>query len=142
MIILDTNVISEMIKVEPHQTVEAWLNQQAAETLFLTSVTVAELLFGFQVLPDGRRKTELARKVDAVVMLFDQRILTFDLAAARHYAELAVKTRTAGKGFPVPDGYIAAIAVANQFIVATRDIAPFAAAGVKVINPWLPMSSG
>ena len=141
MIILDTNVISEMIKEEPHQAVETWLNQQAAETLYLTSVTVAELLFGFQVLPDGRRKAELAKKVDAAVALFDRRILTFDVTAARHYAELAVKARTLGKGFPVPDGYIAAIAAANHFIVATRDTAPFAAAGVKVINPWLQISS-
>ncbi len=68
--------------------------------------------------------------------LFADRILPFDVAAARHYADLAVKARTAGKGFPTPDGYIAAIAASRAFAVATRDTSAFHAAGVAVINPW------
>ncbi|ASY57630.1 VapC toxin protein [Sinorhizobium sp. CCBAU 05631] len=67
--------------------------------------------------------------------LFGDRILPFDTGAARHYAALAVKARTAGKGFPTPDGYIAAIASSNGFIIATRDIGPFEAAGLTVVNP-------
>jgi predicted nucleic acid-binding protein len=136
MIVLDTNVVSEAMKPEPHQTVRAWLNDQVAETLYLSSVTLAELLYGIASLPDGRRKHGLAVVFDEVVGLFGDRILVFDAPAARHYAELAVKARSAGKGFPTPDGYIAAIAASKGFAVATRDTSPFEAAGLAVINPW------
>jgi predicted nucleic acid-binding protein len=71
-----------------------------------------------------------------LLALFHGRVLAFDTDAATHYAEVAVAARAAGKGFPTPDGYLAAIAVARGFTVATRDVAPFRAAGVKVINPW------
>nr|WP_313391557.1 type II toxin-antitoxin system VapC family toxin [Brevundimonas diminuta] len=136
MILLDTNVISETMKPQPHPDVVRWLDEQAAETLYLSSVTVAEMLFGIGVLPAGRRKDRLAAAVDGIVALFGDRILAFDLGAARHHAALAVKARTAGKGFPTPDGYIAAIAAAHGFAVATRDVSAFAAAGLPVMNPW------
>jgi toxin FitB len=136
MIVLDTNVVSEAMKPEPHQLVRAWLNDQATETMFLSSVTLAELLFGIGALPAGKRKDMLARTLDGLMGLFRDRVLPFDLDAARHYAELAVKARAAGLGFPTPDGYIAAIAKSRGFIVASRDTAPYAAAGVSVINPW------
>jgi len=137
MIVLDTNVVSEAMKPEPDPAVRAWLNEQAAETLYLSSVTLAELLFGIASLPVGRRKEMLAQALDGLEKLFKDRILSFDSSAARHYAELAVIARTGGKGFPTPDGYIAAIAASRDFIVATRDTSPFEAAGVSVINPWL-----
>ena len=137
MILLDTNVASEAIKPEPHPSVLAWLDAQAAETLFLSSVTVAGLLFGVSALPDGRRKDILATLIDVVLDQFDGRILSFDTAAARRYADLAVKARTAGKGFPTPDGYIAAIAAAHGFAVASRDTSAFKAAGLVVIDPWV-----
>ncbi len=136
MIVLDTNVISEAMKPEPHPGVLTWLNEQAIETLYLSSVTLAELLFGIAALPIGRRKNILAKTLDGLLDLFGNRILPFDVNAARHYADLAVTARSAGQGFPTPDGYIAAIATAHGFIVATRDIAPFHAVGLKVINPW------
>jgi predicted nucleic acid-binding protein len=136
MILLDTNVVSEAIKPEPHTSVRAWLDAQVAETLFLPSITVAELLFGIGALPDGRRKDLLATRIDAVLELFAGRILPFDTLAARRYADLAVNARAAGKGFPAPDGYIAAIAAAHGFTVATRDASAFTAAGFKVIDPW------
>lgn len=136
MIVLDTNVVSEAMKPEPDPAVRAWLNEQVAETLYLSSVTLAELLFGIGALPDGKRKKALGEALDGLIALFAERLLAFDTEAARHYAELAVKARTAGKGFPTPDGYIGAIAASRGFIVATRDTSPFEAAGLTVINPW------
>lgn len=136
MILLDTNVVSEAMKPDPHPSVRDWLDAQAAETLFLSSVAVAELLFGIGALPRGKRKDRLASALDGVLDLFATRILAFDTAAARRYAELAVKARALGKGFPTPDGYIAAIAVAHGCAVASRDTSAFNAAGLTVIDPW------
>lgn len=138
MIVLDTNVVSEAMKPVPHPIVQAWLDRQTAETLFLSSVTLAELLFGIRSLPAGRRKNILDETLDGLLALFNGRVLPFDTDAARRFAELAVKARAAGKGFPTPDGYIAAIAAARGFIVATRDVSSFRAAGLNVINPWEP----
>ena len=109
MIVLDTNVVSEAMRPEPNPAVRAWLNEQVAETLYLSSVTLAELLFGIGALPDGKRKKGLGEALDGLLELFGDRVLTFDTEAARHYAELAVKARAAGKGFPTPDGYICSI---------------------------------
>lgn len=117
MILLDTNVVSEAMKPAP--TVRDWLDAQAAETVFLSSV-IAELLFGIGALRRGKRKERLAAALDGVLDLFSVRILPFDTAAARRYADLAVKARAAGKGFPTPDGYIAVIAAAHGFAVASR----------------------
>ena len=136
MIVLDTNVVSEAMKPEPHPAVRAWLNDQASETLYLSSVTVAELLFGIGALPAGKRKDMLAQTLDGLMMLFRDRVLPFDIDAARRYAELAVTAKVAGRGFPTPDGYVAAIAASRGFIVASRDTAPYEAASVTVINPW------
>jgi predicted nucleic acid-binding protein len=136
MIVVDTNVISEAMRATMNPTVEAWLNDQVAETLYLTSVTLAELMYGVGNIPDGRRKGALNDMLEGVLELFGDRVLSFDPDAARTYAQLAVKAKCAGKRFPTPDGYIAAIAIANGYAVATRDTAPFEAAGVPVINPW------
>lgn len=136
MIVLDTNVVSEAMKPDPDPAMRDWLDEQVAETLYISSVTVAELLFGIGALPDGRRKQKLAVTLDGMLPLFEGRILAFDTDAARHYADLAVAARKAGKGFPTPDGYIAAIATAHGFTVATRDASAFNAAGVPVIDPW------
>jgi len=136
VIVLDTNVVSEAMKAEPNPAVRAWLDEQVAETLYLSSVTFAELLFGISALPSGRRKDALSRTLDGLLELFRGRVLPFDTDAARHYAGLALAARAAGKGFPLPDGYIAAIANARGFTVATRDVASFQAAGLNVINPW------
>jgi predicted nucleic acid-binding protein len=136
MILLDTNVISEAIKPQPDPNVSAWLDAQAAETLYLSTVTLAEMQFGIGALPVGKRKAMLTEALDGVVELFAGRILTFDVNAARKYGELAVKARAAGKGFPTPDGYIAAIAAARGFTIASRDASAFLAAGIDVIDPW------
>ena len=136
MIVLDTNVISEAMKPEANPAVRAWLNEQVAETLYLTSVTLAEMLFGIAVLPAGRRRNTLTRALDGLLELFGDRVLPFDTDAARHYAALAVAARNAGRGFPTPDGYIAAIAVSRGFIVASRDTSPYEAGGLRVVDPW------
>jgi len=137
MIALGTNVVSEAMKPEPDATVRAWLNDQAAETLCLSRVTLAELQYGIRALPEGKRKNMLARALEGLLELFHGRILPFDADAARHYADLAVAARSSGRGFPTPDGYIAAIAAARGFIVASRDTAPYEAGGATVINPWV-----
>jgi len=88
-------------------------------------------------MPTGRRKDALADTLERLLVeLYGDRILPFDADAARCYAHLATKARTAGKGFPTPDGYIAAIASAKGFMVATRNTSPFEAAGIPTINPW------
>ena len=136
MIVLNTNVVSEAMKPEPHPSVRAWLNDQAAQTLYLSSVTLADLLFGFAALPASKRTDMLAQALDGLMGLFRDRVLPFDIDAARHYADLAVTAKTRGRGFPTPHGYIAAIAASRGFIVASRDTAPYEAAGVTVISPW------
>ena len=136
MIVLDTNVVSEAMKPEPPPSVRAWLNDQAAATLYLSSVTLAELLFGIAALPAGKRKDMLEQALDGLMGLFRDRVLPFDIDAARRYADLAVTAKTRSRGFPTPDGYVAAIAASRGFIVASRDTAPYEAAGVTVINPW------
>ena len=141
MILLDTNVVSEAMKPEPHFGVRDWLDAQAAETLFLSSITIAELLFGIGALPTGKRKDNLEATLNGVLNMFETRILPFETLAARRYADLAVKAQTAGRGFPTPDGYIAAIASANGFAVASCDTSAFIAAGLTVIDPWTAFSS-
>lgn len=136
MIVLDTDVVSEAMKPEPNADLRAWLNDQAAETLYLSSVTLAELLFGIRALPAGKRKNLLDRALSELLDLFEDRILPFDTVAARHYADLAVMAKNGGRGFPTPDGYIAAVASSRGFMVASRDTSPFEAAGLAVINPW------
>lgn len=136
MILLDTNVASEAMKPKPDPAVRKWLDEQAAETLYLSSVTIAELMFGIGTFSKGKRKDRLTAALDGVVELFADRILPFDTNAARRYADLAVKARAAGKGFPTPDGYIAAIAASHDFAVASRDTSAFTAADLAVIDPW------
>ena len=113
-----------------------------AEKLFprlpqaLSSVTLAELLFGIRALPAGKRKNMLDRALTELLELFKDRVLPFDTDAARHYADLAVTAKNGWGGVPTPDGYIAAVAASRGFIVASRDTSPYEAAGVTVINPW------
>jgi predicted nucleic acid-binding protein len=136
MIVLDTNVISEMTKQAPSSAVQFWLNDQPFEALYITTVTLAEIRFGIMAMPAGKRRDFLASAMDRTEQLYSGRILSFDQEAARRYAELATFAKARGKGFPTPDGYIGAIAAASGFIIATRDISPFKAAGLKVVNPW------
>jgi toxin FitB len=137
MILLDTNVVSEPLRPTPDTRVIEWIDAQPLETLFLSAITVAELRAGVALLPAGKRRTGLQQNLEKRVLpLFAGRVLPFDLACTAAYAALMGRARTAGLAIATADGYIAAIAVANGFTVATRDTGPFEAAGAAVINPW------
>jgi predicted nucleic acid-binding protein len=137
MILLDTNVMSEPFRRTPESRVIEWIDAQPMETLFLSAITVAELRAGVALLPAGKRRSGLHENLERRVLpLFAGRVLPFDLACTQAYAALMAKARVAGLAIATADGYIAAIAVANGFAVATRDTGPFVAAGVPVIDPW------
>ena len=137
MIILDTNVVSEPMQPDGDRGVQAWLDEQIAETLYLTSISLSELLLGVDMLPDGKRKVGLATALqELLTTLFGARVLPFDQQAATLYATLVSRARAAGRAISMADGQIAAIAAIHGFTVATRDTAPFLAAGVPVVNPW------
>ena len=137
MILVDTNVISEPLRKSPEVRVIAWIDAQPLETLYLSAITVAELRFGIASLPAGKRQEGLRDNLETRVLpLFAGRVLAFDLAASQAYAELMAKARAAGLALGPADGYIAATAVGHGMAVATRDTAPFEAAGVPIINPW------
>lgn len=137
MIVLDTNVVSEPMKRSGNPAVQAWLDSQAAETLYLTATSLSELLVGIEILPDSKRKKGLGAAFnELLLLLFESRILPFDQQAAVAYAPLVSRARAGGRLISVANAQIAAIATAHGFTVATRDTAPFIAAGVPVINPW------
>lgn len=137
MIVLDTNVVSEPMRPNGNIAVRTWLDRQVAETLYLTATSLSELLVGIEILPDGKRKEGLDTALsDLLDMLFGSRILPFDRTAAIQYAPLVSRARASGRPISVADGQIAAIAAVHGFTVATRDTAPFIAAGVPVTNPW------
>ena len=137
MILLNTNVVSEPLRLSGDPAVVAWIDAQNVETLYLAAISLAELRFGVAALPSGKRKDTLHRNLERrVVPLFTGRILPFDAAASEAYAEIMALARTEGKAIGKADGYIAATAAVNGLIVATRDTSPFEAAGLNVINPW------
>lgn len=137
MIILDTNVISEPLRAQANAGVISWLDAQDFDTLYLTSVSLAEVLTGVEILPLGQRRSALEARLTAALSLFPpERVLPFDTASARFFALLMARAKAAGQAIGFADGQIAAIAGANGFAVATRDVGPFVAAGVAVVNPW------
>lgn len=137
MILLDTNVISEPLRVAPDARVLAWLDAQPVETLYLSAITVAELRVGIARMPEGKNRNRLRDRIETEVLpRFSGRILAFDLAATQPYADLMTRARAAGVVIGNYDGCIAAIALAGGMVVASRDTTPFKAAGVTVIDPW------
>ena len=138
MIILDTNVISETQKPNPDPNVMAWLDSLDPSITYLTAITVAEMVFGVDRLPAGKRRTALSQGVSAIVETdFYGRILPFDATAAYYFGPVAAAAEKGGIKVTFADGAIAAIARANNLCpVATRDEGPFLAMGVDIINPW------
>ncbi|MCA7896252.1 MULTISPECIES: type II toxin-antitoxin system VapC family toxin [Burkholderia] len=137
MILVDTNVISEPLRREPNAAVIEWLDAQNVETLFLAAISLAEIRLGVAVLPEGRRREWLHQSIEQRVLpLFRGRILPFDDAASKAYASLRTRARAAGVAIAPSDGFIAGTAEANGLIVATRDVTPFEAMGIRVIDPW------
>lgn len=136
MIALDTNVLSELMRDAPHPAVLAWFNRQRRHRLCLPSVVMAELVFGVEDLPPGKRRDALRRTLHEWLDMFSYSVLPFDELAAHSYGKRAAAARRAGRALPVADGYIAAICAAYGARVATRDVRPYQAAGVQAINPW------
>ncbi len=137
MILLDTNIISEPLKTAGNMNVIAWIDEQIIETLYLSTISLAELRFGIAALPEGKRRDTLHFSLEQRVLpIFAGRILPFDEPASQSYAEIRSRARVAGLAIAPADGYIAAIAMTQGFAVATRDTSPFDAAGLTVINPW------
>ena len=137
MIVLDTNVISEPLKPRANPLVQIWLDRQSEESLYLTAPSLMELLFGIELLPDGRRKRAMAAALDELLAhFFSDRFLAFGREAAAMYALLARRAMAKGKPISVADCQIASIAAVHGFAVATRDTAPFLTVGVPVVNPW------
>lgn len=137
MILIDTNVISELWKKAPDPRVLAWMDAQVVETLHLSAITVAELRFGLASMPKGKRRSIFQDRLEREVLpAFTGRVLPFDLDASQAYAALMARAMADGRGIGKADGYIAATAAARALMVATRDVTPFQAAGLTVINPW------
>ena len=137
MILVDTNVISELLRPSPEPRVIKWVDAQLIETLYLGAINVAELRFGVALMSAGKRRDRLYESLEKKVFpLFVGRILPFDMLVSEFFAELMAKARVAGLAIGTTDGYIAATAAANGMMVATRDTSPFEAVDVPVINPW------
>ncbi len=138
MIILDTNVLSELLKPAPSSAVAAWLSKQPTLRLFTTATTQAEILYGVELLPKGKRKLRLEAMVAAIFEQdFDARILPFDSEAARAFPKVAAARRAAGRPIAEFDAQIASIAQSRGATLATRNTADFEGCGVPLFNPWL-----
>ena len=137
MILIDTNVISELWRIEPAPNVLAWIDLQTVETLYMSAITVAELRFGLATMPEGKRRSLYQDRLEREVLpAFKGRVLPFDLDASQAYAALMARAKAGGQAIGKADGYIAATATVHGLTVATRDLTPFQAAGLAVINPW------
>ena len=137
MIVLDANVVSELMRPTPGPQVLAWLDAQVPDTLWLTSVSVAELLFGIARLPDGARKQAFAQAAQRMLEEdFANRVLGFDLQAASVFADLAATSERAGRPIGLADGQIASICLVHKASLATRNEKDFMNLGLELLNPW------
>ncbi len=137
MILLDTNVLSELMRLEPAQTVIDWIAGRPAASLYTTSITQAEILHGILLLPAGKRRSSFEKAANT---MFDEdfvgRIVPFDTEAARFYAEIAAERHRRGRSISQFDAQIAAIARSTGATLATRNVADFDHCGINVVNPW------
>lgn len=137
MTILDTNVVSEIMRSVPAPVVLRWLSDQISEELHLTAITVAEVLYGIELLPPGKRQEILRAGAEQLFrVIFTDRILTFDARAAREFSRIASSRRKQGRPMSEFDAQIAAIARAKNAVIATRDTGDFEGCGVRLVNPW------
>lgn len=137
MIILDTNVVSELLGASPDPGVRAWLADQDGADIYLTSISEAELRYGVAIMPNGKRRRMLAEAVDGMLREdFRDRILPFDSVAGVEYAAIAAKRKAAGRPISQFDCQVAAIARAHGAVFATRNVHDFEGCGVDVIDPW------
>jgi toxin FitB len=137
VIVLDTNVVSELMRLEPAGSVVDWLDGQAAEDVWLSAIALAELLCGIARLPVGRRRAMLATQLEAMVAEdFDHRVAAFDELAAAHYADIVVGRERAGRPISAADAQIAAICRSSGAVFASRNAADFSDTGIVIVNPW------
>ena len=137
MIVLDTNVLSEMFRPSPAAAVLDWLAAQEPLTVFTTSITLAEILYGVEALPGGKRRTQLAAAVERVFAEeFQGRILSFDEEAARTYSKIVAGRDAAGRPVSEADAMIAAIVRSRRAVLATRNTSDFEECELRLINPW------
>ncbi|MHB1499938.1 MAG: PIN domain-containing protein [Candidatus Dormibacteria bacterium] len=136
MIILDTSVASELIRATPSPVVAAWVRAEPAAELYMTSITVAQIRYGIERLPDGGRKKVLARTAGQVFVRFADQVLPFDLAAALEYGDLVGHREHLGMPIDGFDAQIAAICLARGAALATRNVKDFEETGIELIDPW------
>jgi hypothetical protein len=136
MIVLDTNVVSELMRPSPSPSVLSWLRGQRADELYTTAITLAEIRYGIERLPDGKRKQLLAAAANEVFGGFEEQVLSFDDRAALQYAGIVSGRDRAGRPIEGFDGQIASICKQHGAALATRDGTDFAQTGVDVIDPW------
>lgn len=143
MIVLDTNVLSELLKPAPDENVKVWVERKPIASLFISTLTQAEILYGVALLPDGKRKNGLLAATHTLFSKgFAGRILPFDTDAAVMYPQIAATRRRMGRPISQFDAQIAAIARSRGGPVATRNVDDFSDCGIEVINPWQAGRSG
>ena len=136
-VVLDTNVVSELLRPSPNPAVEGWVAGRQAADLHFSAVSEAELRYGVALLPAGRRRDALALAVEAILREdFEDRVLPFDSEAAREYADIATSRRTAGRPVAPADCQIAAIARSRDLTIATRNVRDFADMEIELVDPW------
>ena len=137
MLVVDTNVLSELMRPAPDTVISSWVAERMTSNLYLTAISEAELRFGLAIMPPGRRRDGLAEGLERMLRTgFANRVLPFDSAAASAYAEIAAARQTMGRPMPEADCRIAAIARSRDMAVVTRNVRDFVDATVEVINPW------
>lgn len=144
MIVLDTNVLSEMMKPAPERNpgVIAWIDAMPRKNVFTTSVTIAELLVGIRLLDKGKRRSALQAAFDRIAAtVFPGRILPFDEDAAHVFPDIVIDRRRRGRSIKLPDLQILAIAKSRSMAVVTRNVSDFSGAGVEIIDPWTVSSA-
>ena len=137
MIILDTNIVSEVMRPRPDQSVLDWLNRQSAHNLYLSVISVAEIEYGLRCLPTGKRRAQLTGSFERfLVRAFSGRVLAFEQDAAHLYGDIMSERKAMGRPMSMPDGEIAATARAKGFALATRNLDDFVDCGLELINPF------
>lgn len=140
--ILDTNVVAELMRPRPDPAVLAWVNGRASSTLYLTATTIAEILTGIAILPEGQKRRQLEQAFESRVEAgFPERVLGFDREAAHHFSAIFARRRAMGGPLSMADGQIAAIASSRRLAVATRNVRDFESCDLDLANPWDPERS-